>query len=211
MQVKLLRVLQEGEIRPVGADKQINVDVRVIAASNKSLAQQVENRLFREDLFYRLNVIPVQIPSLRERSEDVPLLARHFVETYARKMNKKVPEISDAAMDILIKYRWPGNVRELENLIERTIALSAHTLIRPEDLSPSFPKKVLIDDINFEECTLEEMEKYLIMKHLAKYGNNHKLIAKKLGISTTTLWRKIKSYDLSTDQPAQTVEEGNSK
>ncbi|MDZ7722094.1 MAG: sigma-54 dependent transcriptional regulator [candidate division KSB1 bacterium] len=211
MQVKLLRVLQEGEIRPVGSDKQIQVDVRVIAASNKSLAHQVESGLFREDLFYRLNVIPIQIPSLRERSEDVPLLARHFVDAHARQMNKNVPEISDAAMDILIKYRWPGNVRELENLVERTIALTDHTVIRPEDLSPSFPKKVLIDDINFEECTLEEMEKYLIMKHLTKYGNNPKLIAKKLGISPTTLWRKIKSYDLSTDQPAQTIEEEGGK
>ncbi len=200
MQVKLLRVLQDGEIRPVGSDKSIQVNVRVIAATNKDLGKEVEEKNFREDLFYRLNVLPIRVPNLREHSEDVPLLARHFVEKYAKKMNKKVPQLSDAAMELLIKYRWPGNVRELENLIERTIALSNKNIIKPDDLSPSFPKKVLTDDINIEECTFEEMEKYLISKHLAKYGNNHKLIAEKLGVSATTLWRKIKAFNLAEEK-----------
>jgi two-component system response regulator PilR (NtrC family) len=138
MQVKVLRALQEKRVRRVGANDEVEVDVRVIAATNQSLEDLVRERRFREDLFYRLNVIPIVMPPLRERPEDVPLLAQHFLERFSREMGKPALTISPEAMDRLTRYSWPGNVRELENVIERAVALEPGTTIRPERLPNHF-------------------------------------------------------------------------
>jgi two-component system response regulator PilR (NtrC family) len=123
MQVRLYRVLQEGKVRPIGSTEESDVDVRIIAATNKNFEQEIAEGRFREDLYYRLSVIPIQLPALRERREDIPLLARHFLETFRRSMEKPVTSISPEAMSRLESYDWPGNVRELENTIERAVAL----------------------------------------------------------------------------------------
>jgi transcriptional regulator with PAS, ATPase and Fis domain len=138
MQVKLLRALQEKQIRRVGGTDEIEVDVRVIAATNRPLEALVQERRFREDLFYRLNVIPIQVPPLRARKEDIPLLAEHFLGRFSREMNKPVAKISSEAMARLIQYPWPGNVRELENVIERAVALETSSAI----LSERLPKEM---------------------------------------------------------------------
>src|SRR5207249_2433658 len=134
MQVKLLRALQEKQIRRVGGTEEIEVDVRVIAATNRPLETLVQERRFREDLFYRLNVIPIQVPPLRSRKEDIPLLAEHFLSRYSREMSKPVAKISSEAMTRLVRYPWPGNVRELENVIERAVALETSSAVLPERL-----------------------------------------------------------------------------
>jgi two-component system response regulator PilR (NtrC family) len=134
MQAKVLRVLQEKRVRRVGANDEIEVDVRVVAATNRSLGDLVREGHFREDLFYRLNVIPIVLPPLRDRREDIPLLAHHFLGKFAQEMGKRILEISPAAMDFLVRYTWPGNVRELENVMERAVALEPGSAIRPQGL-----------------------------------------------------------------------------
>jgi two-component system response regulator PilR (NtrC family) len=138
MQVKLLRVLQDHRFRRVGGTVEMEVDVRVIAATNRQIEQLVQQRLFREDLYYRLNVIPLRMPALRERAEDIPLLAEHFLKRFTREMGKEIVTISTAAMERLRRYRWPGNVRELENVIERAVALEQTPTILAERLPEAF-------------------------------------------------------------------------
>jgi transcriptional regulator with GAF, ATPase, and Fis domain len=137
MQVKLLRALQEKRVRRVGAMDEVEVDVRVIAATNRTLDSMVRQNQFREDLFYRLNVIPIDVPALRERREDIPLLAEHFLRAFAREMGKEVSGFAPEAMERLVSYGWPGNVRELENTVERAVALESGRVIRAEQLSES--------------------------------------------------------------------------
>ncbi len=134
MQVKLLRALQDKRIRRVGGTDEIDVDVRVVAATNRPLERLVEEKRLREDLFYRLNVIPIRLPPLRERRDDIPLLADHFLEGFRKEMGKGVAKISEAAMSRLLRYHWPGNVRELENVIERAVALETTPTVLPERL-----------------------------------------------------------------------------
>src|SRR5207302_593453 len=136
-QVRLLRVLQEGEVKRVGSAESVKVDVRVIAATHVDLAQAKEQGRFREDLFYRLNVIPIQLPPLRDRPEDIPLLASHFLRLYAGKVGKRVSQASPAALEALTLHTWPGNVRELENAIERAVVLTPREVLEPDDLPPS--------------------------------------------------------------------------
>lgn len=197
-QVKLLRFLQEGEIRRVGDNRSININVRIIAATNSDLEDKVEKDQFREDLFYRLNVIPIRVPALRERKDDIPLLAEHFLHKYSKKLNKKVLSISATAMSILANYQWPGNVRELENFIERVVTLNNKQIIDAEDLSFCFLKNHNKNRLNrrTKGLTLSEMEKSLILETLETHFGNQKLTAQMLGISTTTLWRKLRSYQL---------------
>jgi two-component system, NtrC family, response regulator PilR len=176
MQVKLYRVLQEGKVRPLGSNEELDVDVRVIAATNRDLEKAIAAGEFREDLFYRLSVIPIHVPSLRERREDIPLLARHFLEQFRKSMEKPVQGISPEAMSRLEAYDWPGNVRELENTIERAVALESGTEITPKVLpdrvsgvSPEVaaslgqPDALLIPDagINFEQVVAETERRYL--------------------------------------------------
>lgn len=197
LQVKLLRALQEGEIRRVGENQSIEVDVRVIAATNKDLEQEVVCGRFREDLFYRLNVIPIYVPALRSRKDDIPDLVHHFVGKYAERMSKPRLELSPEAIRRLLEYNWPGNVRELENFIERLTALSQARLIQDEDIrrhlsANARPIKVFSPG----DLTLAEIEKRAILEALKRFQNNQRITAEKLGISTTTLWRKIKEYGI---------------
>jgi len=198
-QVKLLRFLQDGEIRRVGENEPLRVNVRLLVATNKNLEEEIEKNNFREDLFYRINVIPIRMPPLRERKDDVPLLVNHFLEKFKKKTNKKIEEVSPDAMSILSGYNWPGNVRELENVLERSVILSNHNVITPEDLPDSLltsENKIKSKNTFEEECTLEKLNKKYILRILDNYSWNQKKASSILGISTTTLWRKLKSYGI---------------
>ena len=198
-QVRLLRFLQNGEIRRVGDNKPEIVNARLISATNKNLKEEVKKNRFREDLYFRLNVIPLCLPPLRERKEDIPLLVNHFIQLYSKKLNKEVNLVSPSAMSIFTNYHWPGNVRELENIIERSIVLARKSIIESEDLASSFPEniqKIQKTREDKENMTLADMEKWLILDTLERCEKNQKLTAQKLKVSTTTLWRKLKSYGI---------------
>jgi two-component system, NtrC family, response regulator HydG len=197
LQVKFLRVLQEGEVRPVGSTQATTADVRVLAATNRDLGQLMQQGKFREDLFYRLSVIPVVLPPLRERREDIPALAEHFLRRYGQKQGRPL-RLSAAAVDTLLRYPWPGNVRELENAMERTAILARNDAIGPDDLPPHIaagaplgPAPVLP-----REQTLAEVEKAHILQTLERCGWNHSRAAEALNIGRTSLWRKLKEYHL---------------
>jgi len=200
MQVKLLRVLQERELTRVGGEKVIKVDVRVIAATNKNLANLITDGLFREDLYYRLNVVSLEIPPLRERRDDIPLLAQHFLEMFAAKNRKEIKGFTPRAMDQLIRYDWPGNVRELMNAVERGVVLARAEYLDNEDLaiiqSPSqHPAEILpvIDDKD-NNTTLEQVEKDTILRTLENTSGNKSEAARSLGITRKTLHKKLKKY-----------------
>lgn len=192
LQAKLLRFLDSGEFRRVGGNKTLRTDVRVIAATNRDLGEAVKKAEFRQDLYYRLNVINILIPPLRERREDVPELARYFLEKYTNKLSKMIKGIDDDAMSILVNYHWPGNVRELENVIERAVILSETDLIRSEDIS--------IGQIPVEEDgalgSLDEVEMSHILKVLRETGWNQSRASQILGIDRKTLYLKIKKYKI---------------
>jgi two-component system response regulator PilR (NtrC family) len=193
MQVKLLRALQERRIRRVGGTDEIEVDVRVIAATNQPLDQLVKARQFREDLFYRLNVIPIRTPPLRERREDITLLANHFVRRFRREMDRAVSGISSGAMALLEQYSWPGNVRELENVIERAVALETSTVIQPERLpetlhahSSGAPMTLLVEGFNLDDH-LRNVERDLLDKALEQAGQDRTEAARLLGVTPRSL------------------------
>jgi len=191
MQAKLLRVLQEHEIKRVGGTENTKIDVRIVAATNKNLDELVAEKKFREDLFYRLNVVSMHLPPLRDRSEDIPLLADHFLRKYAADNQKTVCRISPEAMDLMIHYGWPGNVRELENVIERAATLSSSNLILPEDLPRRLqmePTQLSISSLP-SRIPLSELEKIYIQKVLEETGGNKKKAADILGIDRRTLYR----------------------
>jgi len=201
LQVKLLRVLQDREVRPVGADRVMKVDVRVIAASNKELAAEVEAGNFREDLFYRLQVIPIVMPPLRERRSDIPLLVRHFLEKHNRKRPGRPAEIAEEAMVHLWEYDWPGNVRELENLLERLVILSEDGRIEVDHLPPSIrsfisekkiPRPTLGEDGLDLNSAVEEFENRLIEEALRRTKGNKQAAARLLGLKRTTLVAKLR-------------------
>lgn len=198
MQVKLLRVLQDREVTRVGGEEVTMVDVRIIAATNKELLQAIEEGRFREDLFYRLNVVSLQMPPLRSRKEDIPLLAQHFREIFSEKNRKKIKGFSPQAMDILLRYEWPGNVRELMNAVERGVVLSRSDYLNDEDLPlvPSDqPGQVSsLQDIIPGEMPLEEVEKASILKTLEASGGNKSEASRRLGITRRTLHKKLKKY-----------------
>lgn len=200
MQVKLLRVLQSGEFERVGSTKTIRSDVRLICATNKNLKEQVEAGKFREDLFYRINVILLEIPPLRERPEDIPLLVKHYLNFFSARNHKKIDTVSPEALQILAKYRWPGNVRELKNIIERLVVLSqAHVIDAeniPEDVKGNKELITKSSAIGKTVNTLQEMEEEMIRKTLLDVGKNKSLVAKKLGISRRTLYRKMDEYKI---------------
>ena len=198
-QVKILRFLQDGEIRRVGENDPIYVDVRLLAATNQDLEKAIEEGRFREDLYYRLNVIPIHMPPLRKRRDDIPLLINYFLEKNVTQKKKKIDQVSQDAMKILTGYHWPGNVRELENVLERAVILTNRNVILPEDLPVSIRETQSAgqeSDEDIGEKTLEDLEKHYILKALEKYGWNQKKVSDVLGISTTTLWRKLKSYGI---------------
>jgi len=196
IQTKLLRVLQEREITKVGSSQIVKVDVRIIAATNKDLAEAVKAGTFREDLFYRLSVVPITLPPLRERRSDIPLLADYFMEKYNKKRGKVIKAISKEAMDAIVKYDWPGNVRELENAIERAVVLTEDDVIKPSDL--------LYYGLNIESAgsysggakSLADMEKKHIAKMLEKFDGHRAKTAEALGIDRKTLRMKLKGYGM---------------
>jgi len=199
-QMKLLRVLQEKEFEPLGSVQTLKVDVRVIAATNKDLAQEVKEGSFREDLFYRLNVVPVSLPPLRERREDIPALAQHFFEVYRDKNQKGLKDISNKAMDLLIRYDWPGNIRELENCLERAVIMARGEVIAPADLPPQIQVLSRAEEgraLAFPSgISLQEVEKSLILKTLEDTGGNRSRAAEILGINRRTLQIKLKEYGM---------------
>jgi len=197
IQVKLLRVLQEREIIPVGGIKPIKVDVRLIAATNADLERNVETGKFRADLFYRLNVIPIHIPPLRERKDDIPLLVEHFLKIYSQGTGKPMKTVSPEAFDILMRYDWPGNIRELENALERAVILQEGRIIMSEDL----PEKLRLRSkgksdsvVSVANLTLDELEKEYLLKVLEETGWHKKRAASILGINASTLYRKLQRY-----------------
>ena len=201
IQVKLLRVLEERSIRRLGDNRSIPVDARIVAATNRDLQAAVREKIFREDLYYRLNVVPIRMPPLRERRNDIPLLVAHFIEKTARKVNKQVSGLSPQAMSLLTGYRWPGNVRELENIIQRMIVVTKGDTLDVEDLpseilgKEEFSKKAVdLKDITRGSAGLAE--KKLIVDALDKSGGNVTLAARSLGVSRVTLQKKMKIYNL---------------
>jgi two-component system response regulator PilR (NtrC family) len=210
IQVKLLRVLQDRQFKRVGGTVDIRVDVRIIAASNKDLEKMVREGTFREDLFYRLNVIPIYIEPLRNRKEDIPLLVNYFLRKYSEELRKTISGITDEAMKVLMDYNWPGNVRELENAIERAIALESGSVISVQSLPDSVrglstPIKPYIPDIPPEGVDLEnivkEVEKGLLMKALQKSGWVKKQAANMLHLSFRSLRYRLDKFDI--DKPGK--------
>ena len=203
LQVKLLRVLQDGEIRRVGEGKPIQIDVRIVAATVKDLQKEVNEGRFREDLFYRLNVLPLHIPPLRERKEDIPLLIHHFIAKYNQTMNKNVTSVDHKALGMLMSYKWFGNVRELENTIERAIVLSEKNNIESENLPgeiSDFKEELKVETLPDEEYSIKKASKSLeinlIKKALKKTKGNHTHAARLLEISHRALLYKIKEYEI---------------
>jgi len=199
MQVRLLRVLQEREITRVGGEEVIKVDVRIIAATNKDLAREIEEGRFREDLYYRLNVVALEMPPLRERREDIPLLAQHFLETLSRNNRKNIKGFTPQAMDRLVKYDWPGNVRELMNAVERGVVLSRSEYMDEEVLSLISSDESSSQDISSgdglnADMLLDEVEKTTILKTLESAGGNKSEAARRLGITRRTLHKRLKLY-----------------
>jgi len=204
MQAKLLRTIQEREIQRVGSDKVLKVDVRIIAATNRQLLAEVEKGAFREDLYYRLNVVNLTIPSLKDRTEDIPLLAGFFLNRYSEQNRKSLKGFTPLAMDMLVKYGWPGNVRELENAVERAVILAAGEFVADKDLPPTvthhfrevFGEQEIPAAGDVGGKSLQVVEKLAIEQTLAKTGGNKSEAAKLLNITRTTLDNKIRKYGI---------------
>jgi DNA-binding NtrC family response regulator len=217
MQVKLLRVLQEGEVDAVGSRRPTKIDVRIISATNRDLATQVKEGRFREDLYYRLNVFPIEIPSLRERREDLPALVEHFVNRFNAEEGKNIPGVAPETLAMIQAYDWPGNVRQLENAVFRAVVLSDGGALKPEDfpqisgLAPVAQHEtpaaasvandvadqpVSITDPTGELRTLEAIERDLIQFAIDHYSGHMSEVARRLGIGRSTLYRKVREYDL---------------
>jgi DNA-binding NtrC family response regulator len=196
MQVKLLRTIQEGEIKAVGSNQTFQVNVRFIAATNRDLLVAVSEGIFREDLYYRVNVITIALPDLSERTEDIPLLTNHFVERFAKKLRKPVERIAEEAMALLMDYSWPGNVRELENCIERAVVLTKGTSITAAELPPSVRALQQKEGLRLPVgITLEDLEREAILRTLAHCNGNRAAAAKMLGLAERTLYRKLRLYN----------------
>jgi DNA-binding NtrC family response regulator len=198
-QLKLLRFLEDGEIRRVGENTSIHVDVRLITATNKDIPKAIEERNFRGDLYYRINVVEIRLPSLRERRDDIPLLAEHFLKLYSKRSDKKIGKISPQALKILMQYDWPGNVRELQSAMQYSVAFSDKDTILPEFL-PSHIKTEngkRIPDIKNDRMTLREIEAAYINHILDSFPKNLIKASAILGVSRTTLYRKMKEYGKS--------------
>jgi two-component system response regulator HydG len=198
-QVKLLRVLQEREFEPLGSTKTIRVDIRLIAATNKDLEAEVKAGRFREDLFYRLNVIPIHLPPLRKRKEDIPLLAEHFFDIYREKNKSSSKGFLPKTLDLMIRYEWPGNVRELENVVERAVLLCRDEYISAHDLPPEIQGAEGKDQslVSIPSgMTIKEIEKEAILQTLAETGGSRTQTARILGVSRKTLQNKLKEYGI---------------
>ena len=195
IQTKLLRVIETREFERVGGNKPIKVEARIIAATNKILYEEIKAGRFREDLFYRINVINIHLPPLRERMDDFPLIVNHFIELFNKKFNKQIKQFSSQAFDILVDYEWPGNIRELENVIEHCFVLCSGSIIQVECLPKRLreqKKKLSISSIAKQKNGFKDVERELIISVLEKHNGNRTKVAKELNINSSTLWRKIK-------------------
>ena len=194
MQSKLLRVLQERVFEPLGSIESVEVDVRVIAATNQDLGQLVQEGTFREDLFYRVNIVRLQLPPLRDRREDIPLLVEHFISKFNRLQEKHVAGVCEGVLTILLEHDYPGNIRELENIIEHAFVLCHGGLIESQHLPPALRKRPGSDlPITHGGLTLRALEKVHITEAIRRHGGSRTAAAKELGINPSTLFRKIKS------------------
>jgi len=223
MQVKLLRVLQEGEVDPIGSKRPTKVDVRIISATNRDLAEAVKAGTFREDLYYRLNVFPIEVPSLRQRREDIPALLEHFIKRFNAQERRNVRGATAETLDLLKTFDWPGNVRQLENSVFRAVILSDGHQLTPQDfpqisgLAPSMPVTEIsalseaVSDVSDDESedlnvrvldrsghlrSLEEIERDLIQFAIETYSGHMSEVARRLGIGRSTLYRKVREHDL---------------
>ena len=197
LQAKILRALQEREIERVGGTRTIKIDVRVLAATNRDLKKAIEDGTFREDLYYRLNVVPITLPDLKDRQEDIPLLANHFVQKFAPESNPAMREIAKEAMAILMSHTWPGNVRELENVIERAVTLGRGPAVEPRDLPPHLAGGTNpLERALTKEASLEDLEKDYIAMILRRTKGHQIRAASILGIDRRTLYRKIRRFGL---------------
>jgi len=203
-QVKLLRALQDREVRRVGATQPVRVDIRLIAATNRDLSEALERGLLREDLYYRLNVFHIELPPLRERPEDIPLLATHFARKYGARMGKKIEGLSERALEILLKYSFPGNVRELENAVERAVVLAEGSYVEPADLPPALVGESVKslpegerDGFYAPTLSLEDVERRHITRAIGAASGNLSRAARTLGVSRSTLWRKMRQYGIA--------------
>jgi Nif-specific regulatory protein len=202
LQSKLLRVLQEGEIRPIGATQEKRVNVRIVAATNRNIEKEVAEGRFREDLYYRLKVFPIRVPPLRERRDDIPVLAGHFIKRYAAELGKPAAGYSQQAMELLQAYDWPGNVRELQNEVQRlVIQIESGAFVTPELLSPRIRQiEGVVDRVKPTKGTLKEMmdqlERWLLIEALREHDNNKTAAAKTLGITREGLHKKLRAYGL---------------
>jgi DNA-binding NtrC family response regulator len=194
LQAKLLRVIEEREVRPLGDTNSYPIDVRIISTSNRDIASLIQQGRFREDLYYRLKVIDIEMPPLRERKEDIPILVQHFIHKFSKELKKAVSSVSEDALKILLNYFWPGNVRELENIIQRAITLSQHEVILPDDLPASIIQKTdekLFEKAMEEKFTLDQLEKEYVKRVLIETGGNKSKAAERLGLDRKTLYRKL--------------------
>jgi len=197
LQVKLLRVLQQKEYEPLGATQPLKAHVRIIAATNKDLAQQLARGLFREDLYYRLNVVKIELPPLSKHREDIPLLIDHFIAQFNLKKGKKITAVSPKVMEMMMRYDFPGNIRELENLIEHAFVLCHGAQVEVEHLPVDFVKRLGGEKVTTPQVNiLKDAEAKVIVEALRKHGGNRANVAAELGIDKSTLWRKMKKFKI---------------
>jgi transcriptional regulator with PAS, ATPase and Fis domain len=201
MQAKLLRVLEDGIVVPVGSNKQITVDVRVISATNHDLTQLVEEKKFRQDLYFRIKGVSISLPALRERTEDIPILIDYFLKEAVEEIGSKVTGITEAAERILTNYDWPGNIRQLRNCIKTMVVMCDRTMLDIQDIPPDIHQRRQLEAgpraaAVTAGTSLNEVEKQAIIETLAKTENNREKAARILGIGERTLYRKIKEYNL---------------
>lgn len=196
IQGKLLRVIQERTFSRVGSTQTMAIDVRIIAATNKDLLEEMRHRRFREDLYYRLCVVPITCPPLRQRREDIPVLARHFLDGYGARLRRQVTGFTPEALELLVRYDWPGNVRELENVIERAVVLASAPLLTPQDFLRHGPGLDPAREELGPPKSLAEVEEEHIRRVLARCGGKRHQAALELGIDRKTLWRKMRKYGL---------------
>jgi DNA-binding NtrC family response regulator len=198
LQAKLLRVIDEREVRPLGDTNSYPVDVRVISSTNRNIQPAIQEGHFREDLYYRLKVIDIELPPLRERREDIPLLVQHFISKFGQRQKKTISGISEDALEVLLNYPWPGNVRELENVIQRATTLSQHETILPEDMPASMVEKAeenLVEKALQKKYTMDELEKEYIKRVITEVGGNKSKAAEILGFDRKTLYRKLEQIE----------------
>jgi two-component system response regulator HydG len=206
-QAKLLRVLQEREFEPLGSTRSVKVDIRVISASNRDLKDEVKKGNFREDLFYRLNVVPINLPPLRERKEDIPLLIDHFLQIYNEKNNRRLKGFHPRALDAMMRYSWPGNIRELENVVERAVILTMDEYVSYSELPESISGETANTIPTTSRAgispgmTIKELEKELILVTLEHNDGNRTRSAGFLGITRRTLQNKLKEYGIDSHVP----------